>query len=151
MATFSRSQCSGILGRPAAEYSRHRILGALALAASLLAFTTANAEEPVPLGMAGLEKGYTKGTILGVQGYYEVTPSGAIVLYPATPVTAPGVMHTILGMFGGTNLVGRRGYFQITPKGEMFLYFPPGAQWPGASGAYLMPGPPGQAGPVETK
>ncbi len=73
------------------------------------------------------------------------------MLYPATPVTAPGVMHTILGMFGGTNLVGRRGYFQITPNGEMYLYFPPGAQWPGAAGTYVMPGMPGQTGQAKTR
>ncbi|MDJ0944411.1 MAG: hypothetical protein QNJ30_13140 [Kiloniellales bacterium] len=126
-------------------------LRVLTLVAGLVTATAAAAQEPAPLGMTGTEQGYTKGTILGVQGYYEVTPSGAIVLYPATPVTAPGVMHTILGMFGGTSLVGRRGYFQITPNGEMYLYFPPGAQWPGAAGTYVMPGMPGQTGTAMTR
>ena len=132
--------------RLAAERCHLCMMMAFAIAANLIATSVASGQEAPPFGMAGMEEGYTKGTILGVQGYYEVTPSGAIVLYPSTPVTAPGVMHTILGMFGGTNLVGRRGYFRITPQGEMLLYFPPEAQWPGAAGTYTTPGMPGQAG-----
>lgn len=91
-------------------------------------------------GMPGMSGPYTKGQILGVQGYYEVLPSGAVVLYPATPVTAPGVMNTILGMFGGNSMVGRRGYFRITPRGELHLYFPPGTVWPGMQGGTSAPG-----------
>ena len=112
------------------------ILGGLALGVGLAVAPGASAQtqpaQQPQLGVPGVEQGYTTGQILGVQGYYEVTPSGAVVLYPASPVTAPGVMHTILGMFGGTSLVGRRGYFRITPAGELFLYFPPGVPWPGA-------------------
>ena len=151
MAKLQCFRCTKPRRRTLSKYTQRRVLGALTLVAGLVIGTTAVAQEPVPLGMEGTDQGYTKGTILGVQGYYEVTPSGAIVLYPATPVTAPGVMNTILGMFGGTSLVGRRGYFQITPNGEMYLYFPPGAQWPGASGAYVMPGMPGQTGEATTR
>lgn len=107
----------------------------------------AQAQSQPEFGMKGMDPGYTKGTILGVQGYYEVTPSGAIVLYPSTPITTPGVMHTILGMFGAGSMVGRRGYFQIMPSGELFLYFPPGTAWPGMMGTQIAPGMFGQPVP----
>lgn len=97
-------------------------------------------------GVPGMAGGHARGTILGIQGYYEVTPAGAIVLYPSTPVTAPGVMHTILGMFGASSLVGQRGYFKVTPKGELFLYFPPGTTWPGMQSMQIVPDPYGKPG-----
>ena len=109
-------------------------LAVFALVGGLIELPSAFGQNQPEVGMHGMGQGFTKGTVLGVQGYYEVTPSGAVILYPATPVTAPGVMHTILGMFGGTSMVGRRGYFRITPMGELFLYFPPGTPWPGMSG-----------------
>ncbi len=121
-------------------------LAVFALASGLADLPSALGQNQPELGMRGMAQGYTKGTVLGVQGYYEVTPSGAVILYPATPVTAPGVMHTILGMFGGTSMVGRRGYFQITPMGELFLYFPPGTPWPGMGGVQAAPGSPGVTG-----
>jgi len=74
---------------------------------------------------------YVKGEVLGARGYYEVLSNGMIVLYPSSPVTAPAVMNTILGMLGGRDLIGRRAYFEVTKRGDLHLYFPPGAVWPG--------------------
>ncbi len=113
------------------------------------AVTWAQQQPPQPpqqvpqYGIPGMGGDYATGSVLGVQGYYEVTPSGSIILHPATPITAPGVMHTILGMFGGNGLIGRRGYFRISPAGELFLYVPPGATWPGMTGPIPPAGGPG--------
>ncbi|MDJ0949061.1 MAG: hypothetical protein QNJ94_09085 [Alphaproteobacteria bacterium] len=119
------------------------LCGALLMAAALIGAQPGTADAQGGPGAPAPQPPHVRGTVLGVQGYYEVLPSGAIVLYPSTPITSPGIMHTILGMFGGDTLVGRRGYFQISPAGELLLYFPPGNMWPGWHG-----GPAMGAGPM---
>jgi len=63
---------------------------------------------------------------IGPSGYFEVTPAGSLVLYPAW-TSIPVVMQTILAMMGPTSLVGRRGYYQVGQNGEVTFFLPPGS------------------------
>lgn len=63
---------------------------------------------------------------IGPSGYFEVTPAGSLVLYPAW-TSIPEVMQTILAMMGPTSLVGRRGYYQVARNGEVTFFLPPGS------------------------
>ena len=62
----------------------------------------------------------------GPYGYFEVTPAGSLVLYPAW-TSIPEVMQTILAMMGPTSLVGRRGFYQVARNGEVTFFLPPGS------------------------
>jgi hypothetical protein len=63
---------------------------------------------------------------IGPSGYFEVTPAGSLVLYPAW-TSVPEVMQTILAMMGPTSLVGRRGFYQVARNGEVTFFLPPGS------------------------
>jgi len=63
---------------------------------------------------------------IGPSGYFEVTPAGSLVLYPAW-TSIPEVMQTILAMMGPTSLVGRRGYYQVARNGDVTFFLPPGS------------------------
>jgi len=104
------------------------------------------AQQPQQRGLPMAGGRYVKGDVLGAQGYYEVLSNGMIVLYPSSPVTAPAVMDTILGMLGGRDLVGRRAYFEVTERGELHLYFPAGSGWPGMQRLDGAKGPRGAPG-----
>lgn len=68
--------------------------------------------------------------VFGSNGYFEVTPAGALILYPVWNAMDPEVMYTIFAMMGSTSLVNRRGYYEVAygDGGERQVHFflPPG-------------------------
>ncbi len=66
------------------------------------------------------------GTVLGTHGYFEVTPAGSLVFYPAWTSINPNVMQTIFAMMGATSLVNQRGHYQIGSDEKVRFFLPPG-------------------------
>lgn len=120
--------------------SINRLIVAVAMAGALAANTAqaqswqtpqqqVQAQQPLPRGQRPYAI-YPLQKVFGKYGYFEVTPSGGLAVYPVWTEMDPDVMYTILAMMGATSLVGRRGYYEVTGgagEHQVQFFLPPGS------------------------
>ncbi len=118
----------------------------------LLLICPAAAQEREPQIGFGAEPQPKVINFLSTNGYYQVTPSGGLVLFPIHTQQSMAAMQGILAEapVGLNPLFFSRGYYEITAQGQLVLHPPEGAtavrEFQYFGGAYGLPRIPGMHG-----